>query len=96
MSKAAQRREALLRLLEEHRRDGALPTSGRFLFYELVARGIISKTPTGKRRADQDMTEALTQLRENGDVPWDWIVVKPGAWKVIGGLPQSPKACWID
>src|SRR5262245_61867371 len=74
MSKAAQLRSALLALLEEHERDAALPTSGRFLFYELVARGIISKEKTGARRPDQDMTEALTQLRENGDIPWDWIV----------------------
>jgi hypothetical protein len=44
------------------------------LFYELVARGIISKEKTGARRPDQDMTEALTQLRENGDIPWNWIV----------------------
>jgi hypothetical protein len=74
MSKAARLREVLLDLLEEHRRDNALPTSGRFLFYELVAREIISKEKSGARRPDQDMTEALTQLRENGDIPWDWIV----------------------
>src|SRR6516162_6585651 len=87
MSKAAQLREALLRLLEEHRRDGALPTSGRFLFYELVARGIVSKAPTGKRRADQDMTEALTQLRENGDIPWDWIVDETRSLESYRGSP---------
>jgi hypothetical protein len=74
MSKIRRLREALLALLAEHERDGALPTSGRFLFYELVARGIISKEKTGARRPDQDMTEALTQLRENGEIPWDWIV----------------------
>jgi hypothetical protein len=85
MSKAAQSRAALLALLEEHRRDGTLPTSGRFLFYELVARGIISKQPTGKRRADQDMTEALTQLRENGDIPWNWIVDETRSLKDYSG-----------
>jgi hypothetical protein len=74
MSKIGTLRSALLELLAEHQRDDALPTSGRFLFYELVARKIISKHPTGKRRADQDMTEALTQLRESGDIPWNWIV----------------------
>ena len=74
MSKAAQLRAALLALLEEHRADNALPTCGRFLFYELVARAIISKRPTGKRRADQDMTDALTDLRESGTIPWQWIV----------------------
>jgi hypothetical protein len=63
MSKAARLRLSFLSLLEEHRRDGALPTSGRFLFYELVGRGTISKTPTGKRRADQDMNDALADLR---------------------------------
>jgi hypothetical protein len=87
VSKAALLREALLALLEEHRRDAALPTSGRFLFYELVARGIISKTPTGKRRADQGMTEALTQLRESGDVPWDWIVDETRSLENYSGSP---------
>jgi hypothetical protein len=60
-------------LLQEHHRDGALPTNARFLFYELVARGIISKEKSGARRPDQDMNDALTDLRENGDIPWDWI-----------------------
>jgi hypothetical protein len=36
MSKIAGLRAALLKLLEEHRRDRMLPTSARFLFYELV------------------------------------------------------------
>ena len=74
MSKAARLRKALLILLEEHRRDGALPTSARFLFYELVARGIISKEKSGARRPDQDMNDALTDLRESAQIPWDWIV----------------------
>ena len=33
-------------LINEHRREGMLPTSARFLFYELVARAIISKETT--------------------------------------------------
>jgi hypothetical protein len=74
MSKIGMLRDALLELLQEHERDGAIPTSERFLFYELVQRGIISKEQTGKRRPDQDMSEALTMLRERGDIPWDWIV----------------------
>src|SRR6516164_321821 len=85
MSKIARLREALLTLLEDHRRDDALPTSGRFLFYELVARGIISKAPTGERRADQDMTEALTRLRKDGDIPWDWIVDETRSLKDYSG-----------
>jgi hypothetical protein len=72
-SKIGALRLALLRLMDEHRRDGAIPTNARFLFYELIARGIISKEKTGARRPDQDLHEALTQLREAGDVPWEDI-----------------------
>jgi hypothetical protein len=71
--KAARLRAALLGLLAEHEADGALPTSARFLFYELVQRGVISKERTGARRADQDMSDALTQLRESRQVPWESI-----------------------
>jgi hypothetical protein len=74
VSKIGALRAALLKLLGEHERDGALPTSARFLFYELVQRGIVSKEAKGKRRPDQDLHVALTQLRESGEVPWDWIV----------------------
>jgi hypothetical protein len=73
MSKIGRLRSALLDLLGEHDAAGALPTSARFLFYELVQRGVISKEKTGARRPDQDMADALTQLREAGTIPWDWI-----------------------
>jgi len=63
----------LISLLHEHERDGALPTSARFLFYELVQRGQLSKQSTGARRPDQDLHDALTDIREDGRVPWDWI-----------------------
>ena len=49
-------------------REGTLPTSGRFLYYELVQPGVVEK-PRRKeqgRRSDQDMAEALTHLRETG------------------------------
>ena len=73
LSKIGALREALLDLLHEHERDGALPTSARFLYYELVQRGRLSKEKTGARRPDQDLHDALTDLREAGRVPWDWI-----------------------
>jgi hypothetical protein len=73
-SKAGVLQRACLDLLAEHERDGALPTSIRFLYYELVQRGIVSKTRTGARRTDQDTIDALTRLREAGQIPWDWIV----------------------
>jgi hypothetical protein len=54
----------LLELLRVHERDGMLPTSIRFLFYEPVAAGAVPKAATGKRRADQNTIDAVTQLRE--------------------------------
>ena len=73
ISKIGALRELLISLLHEHERDGALPTSARFLFYELVQRGQLSKQSTGARRPDQDLHDALTDIREDGRVPWDWI-----------------------
>jgi hypothetical protein len=70
-TKIGQVRIALMQLYEEHRRAGMLPTSGRFLFYELVARGVIRKSGT---RPDQIVVKALTYLRKRGFIPWDDIV----------------------
>ena len=64
---------AALALLLEHDEAGEIPTNGRFVFYELEGRGVVSKVRTGARRADQDLTEALMRLRERGIVPWSWI-----------------------
>jgi hypothetical protein len=73
----------LIELLQEHEAAGedALPTSARFLYYELVQRGILKKhdevpaRTDGKkgRRPDQDLHDALMWLREKEVVPWDWI-----------------------
>jgi len=72
-SKIGALRDRLFDLLQEHKHDDALPTSARFLFYELVQRGQLSKTATGKRRPDQDLHDALIDLRERGIDPWSWI-----------------------
>ena len=66
-------RDLLFALLQEHERDRAT-TSARFLYYELVQRGQLSKERTGARRPDQNLHDALTDIREDGRVPWDWIV----------------------
>jgi hypothetical protein len=75
-SKIGALRDLLVALLEEHERDGAIPTSARFLYYELVQRGQLSKERRAGvgRRPDQDLHDALTDIRESGRVPWDWIV----------------------
>jgi hypothetical protein len=74
MSKIGALRDLLFALLQEHERDRALPTNARFLYYELVQRGQWSKERTGARRSDQDIHDALTDLREDGRVPWSWLV----------------------
>jgi hypothetical protein len=73
-SKIGRLRKRALELLEDHERDGAIPTSVRFLFYELVQLGVLSKEKTGARRPDQDLCDAIFDLREQGIIPWDWIV----------------------
>jgi hypothetical protein len=64
----------------EHDAGGAIPTNGRFLFYELEQDGKIPKAylkPDGSKRArqpGQDVSDALMDLRETGRVPWEWIL----------------------
>jgi hypothetical protein len=70
-SKIGKVRIALVYLLDRHRDDGALPTSVRFLFYELVMQRIIAKEG---ERPDKIVSAALTDLRGAGLVPWEDIV----------------------
>jgi hypothetical protein len=65
-------RIALMQLYDEHRSAGMLPTSCRFLFYELVTRKVIPKG--GILRPDQVVIKALVDLREQGFIPWEHIV----------------------
>src|SRR6516164_9780465 len=74
MSKIGALRDLLFDLLAKHERDGTIPTNARFLYYELVQRGQLSKERKGARRPDQDLHDALTDLREDGRIPWEWIV----------------------
>jgi hypothetical protein len=73
---AARLREAVHRALLEHEAAGELPTSNRFLYYELVQAGVVDKTRTRRtgRGSDQDLADACKWLRDEGLVPWDWIV----------------------
>lgn len=81
-TKAGRLQRACLRLLLEHEATGAIPTSIRFLFYELLDQGVIPKVyrdKTGaekKRTPSQDISDAVTVLREldSGAIPWGWIV----------------------
>jgi hypothetical protein len=79
-SETGRLQRAVLERLFAHRDDDHLPTSARFLFYELEQLGVVSKETTERRdgkkgrRPDQNLIEALTHLRDRGVVPWDWIV----------------------
>jgi hypothetical protein len=75
--KAAALRRAVHALLLEHEAAGELPTSNRFLFYELRQRGgpLYGHPSRGQGRSqDQNLSDASTFLRNEGLVPWDWIV----------------------
>lgn len=67
-----------LALLLDHHEAGELPTSNRFLFYELHNRGICHKVKSGRGTAHkpggQELSEATKRLRDEGLVPWEWIV----------------------
>jgi hypothetical protein len=78
-TKRGRLQRALLALYRQHVAEGTIPTSGRFLWYELSQAGIVDKARArghaGVRRGiDQDLTDALTSLRELGLIPWDAIV----------------------
>jgi hypothetical protein len=78
-SKKGRLQRACLDLLKQHESDGAIPTVGKFLFYELEQKGVVPKyylDAQGRKRARQplqDITDALTRLREHGLIPWAWI-----------------------
>jgi hypothetical protein len=78
-TKAGRLQRACLDLLYEHEADGAIPTSIRFLFYELLDRGLVPNVyrdedgVAKKRMPSQYVSEAVHHLRKLG-VPWEWIV----------------------
>jgi hypothetical protein len=60
---------ALMKLYRRHLDSGMLPTSNRFLFYELIGLKVIAKG--GDQRPDLVVHRALTDLREQGLIPWE-------------------------
>jgi hypothetical protein len=92
VSKIDTLRDLLLALLHEHESDGTIPTNARFLYYELVQRGHLSKERTGARRPDQNLHDALTDIREDGRVPWAWIVDETRSLEDYTAARASSKA----
>jgi hypothetical protein len=87
-SKIGKVRVALMYLMDEHRRDDALPTSVRFLFYELVMRRIIAKDGN---RPDKIVSEALTDLRERGLSAGRTSSTKRAPSRISAARRPSPK-----
>jgi hypothetical protein len=73
-TKAWRLREWFHAAILRHEAAGTVPTTPKFLIYEAVSDQVISKEATGARRYDQDSSGAITWLREQGLVPWEWIV----------------------
>lgn len=82
MTKIADIRRSVIDLMNDHAADpDGLPTTIRFVFYELEQRGLARKpSRLGQRRepgwppGSSDITDAITQLREEGVIPWGWFV----------------------
>lgn len=73
---------AALLVIQEHAAKGELPTSIRFVYYEMKQRGLdLGWDADGRNtkgnipgRPDENVINAITHLREIGLVPWSWIV----------------------
>jgi hypothetical protein len=74
--KAAELRCAVHAVLLQHEAAGELPTSNRFVFYELRGSGPLYGHATRRqgRAHDQNLSDASKWLRDEGFVPWEWIV----------------------
>src|SRR5262245_10598645 len=84
-TKAGKTQRVVFTHVHEREERGDIPSTGRFVFYELEQQGMARKPdPNDKRRnrrrsigwppGSQDVTDALLVLRDVGAVPWDWIL----------------------
>jgi hypothetical protein len=89
---AARLREWCHSALLAHEREGTIPTTCRFIFYEAVMAGVVPKHRDHGRRADQDVIEAIAWLREKGLVPWGQIVDRTRRVTNLTGWPTVLEA----
>jgi hypothetical protein len=98
-TKRGRLQRACLEILRAHEQQpNGLPTSTRFIYYELIQRGDIAKKPaagkSGGRRPDQDVAEVVFLLRKNGLVPCEWIVDEtrsPDSWRYADSVADYLK-----
>jgi hypothetical protein len=72
-TKKGRLRRAGLEVLRAHEAAGELPTSVRFVYYELK-QGRHLPAEHAVRRVDQDVADAIKHLRDVGLVPWHWML----------------------
>ena len=103
-SKIAALRELLVALLHEHQRDGALPTSARFLYYELVQRGQLSKERNRRSPPGSGSPRRTDRHPRGRSCAGDWIVdetrsvddytgypsIRAGVLSVLPGITLDP------
>lgn len=94
-TKAGRLQRIALKALRRHEAAGELPTTRRFIFYELEQAGELSKPKNGARRADQDFQDAVTRLCAAGIVPWNWLVDEERSLDGPGHLAATA-ARWAD
>jgi hypothetical protein len=68
---AGQLRTELTRRVQEHDKAGELPTSKRVIYYEVKQE--VPRLITAKVRPDNYVIAILTQLCEDGVIPWDAV-----------------------
>jgi hypothetical protein len=77
---SGQLQRIVLAFMRAKEKKGEIPTNIRFVFYELEQQGKVSKDnlnldgTQSKRKPAQNLTDAITHLREIGAIPWDWII----------------------
>jgi hypothetical protein len=94
----------VLQLLLDHQAAGEIPTSGRFVFYELEGKGHVRKTNkddksrrgTGDEPRELEVIDALMWLRDKGVIPWDWIVDETRALHQYSGKTYSNIGVYVN
>jgi hypothetical protein len=77
--------------------EATQPITGRGVGYKLFAKGLI---PSMSRKDMQRVYRLLKQAREQGDIPWDWIVdetrslEKSASWDNPDAYMRSFERCY--
>lgn len=86
-------RERLRDLVERHR-----PVTVRQVYYLAISTGLIEKDTGGSQSGYKLVGKSLLKLREEGDVPWEWVldssrrVERPISWSGPADLLRSAAA----